>query len=166
MNLDCHPIASGLFVGSAPPLGRVVARAGFQVLVLCASEHQPPAEAHPGVEVLRIGLEDDGSPMMRWHVREAFALADAVARRVRAGRACLVTCQQGRNRSGLVAALALARLTGAPGALAAEAVRARRLSPFGQALTNREFVGLLRSIPAKARSGAVTRGAAARAGLR
>jgi protein-tyrosine phosphatase len=104
--------------------------------------------------------------MMRWHVREAFALAGAIAARVRAGRACLVTCQQGRNRSGLVAALALSCLTGAPGATSAEAVRARRASPFGEALTNREFVGLLRSIPPKARPGIVTKGAAVAAGLR
>ena len=165
VKIDANEIASGLWVGSAPPFGDAVARAGFDVLVLCATEHQPHARFHPGVAVARIGLEDDGSPMMRWQVREAFSMARWLARRVREGRIALVTCQQGRNRSGLVAALGLSMITGASGAKCAAAVKARRRSPYGEALCNRDFLDLLASVPSKRRSGPVTQHAAYEAGL-
>jgi protein-tyrosine phosphatase len=103
--------------------------------------------------------------MMRWHVREAFSIAGWLARRIREGRTVLVTCQQGRNRSGLVTALTLVALTGASGNRCARAVKARRHSPYGEALCNRDFLDLLRSIPSKRSAGPVTQDAALQAGL-
>ena len=163
--LDCHEIAPGLFVGSAPQFGGAVARAGFDVLVFCANEHQPPGEAHPGVVIARARLEDDGSPMSKGHMHQALATAGFVAARVREGKKVLVTCFQGRNRSGLVAALALTALTGASGACCARAVRARRQAPHGPALTNRSFLRLLDAIGEKRSPGIVTRQAARAAGI-
>jgi hypothetical protein len=163
--IDADEIAPGLWMGSAPPFGDALARAGFDVLALCAAEHQPHQRLHPGVAIARAALEDDGSPMMRWHVREAFSIAGWLARRIREGHVTLVTCQQGRNRSGLVTALTLAAMTGASGEKCARAVKERRRSPYGEALCNRDFLDLLRSIPRKRRAGPVTQSAAHEAGL-
>lgn len=163
--IDADEIAPGLWMGSAPPFGDALARAGFTVLALCAREHQPHERHHPGVVLARAALEDDGSSMMRWHVREAFSIAGWLARRIREGHVALVTCQQGRNRSGLVTGLTLAALTGQSGAKCARAVKARRHSPFGEVLCNREFLDLLRSVPKKRQAGPITQHAAMQAGL-
>ncbi len=58
----------------------------------------------------------------------------------------LVTCMQGRNRSGLVSALMLIRL----GATADAAIRSIRRARVN-ALTNEQFVLLLRSAQARPR---------------
>jgi len=165
MKLDCHEIASGLFVGSAPCFGGSVAHAGFDVLVLCADEFQPPSSLYPGVIVARARLFDDGSPMSRSHAHQALSAAGFVAARVRSGGRVLVTCMQGRNRSGLVAALALTRITGRSGAEAAAVVKSRRLAPHGEPLTNRYFLALLQVIPGKRSPGIITQQAAHDAGF-
>jgi protein-tyrosine phosphatase len=164
MQIECSIIAPGLWMGSRPPSGRTLARAGFHVLALTACEHQRP-ELYPGVEVLCIDLDDDGEPLPGRHVEEAFVLADRLARRARAGRAVLVTCMQGRNRSGLITALTLARMTGTSGAEALQAVQERRRSPYGGALQNPQFNRLLHLVPPKLSPGVVTRQAAHEAGL-
>lgn len=164
MQIECSIIAPGLWMGSRPPPGRALVRAGFHVLALTACEHQQP-ELYPGVEVLCIDLDDDGKPLPSKHVEEAFVLADRLARRARAGLAVLVTCMQGRNRSGLVTALTLARMTGASGSEAMRAVQERRRSPFGGALQNPQFNRLLRLVPSKPSPGVVTRQTAHAAGF-
>ena len=163
--IDAHEIAPGLWMGSAPPFGRALARAGFSALCLCAYEHQPDRSFFPGIQVLRIDLDDDGSAPPRWQLREAWHLAAHLARRIRSGETALITCAQGRNRSGLVSAMTLCHMTGAPGKIAARAVRERRRSPFGPALTNAEFMATLETIPHKPMPGLVTRQAARQARL-
>jgi len=91
--------------GSVPPPR---ARLPFDVVVLAAVEHQDVDL--PGYEVIRVPLDDSGpppSPADRALIR---ATAKRIAARVRAGRRVLVTCHQGRNRSGVLAGLALVEL--------------------------------------------------------
>lgn len=164
MEIECSIIAPGLWMGSLPPPGRALAHAGFHVLALTACEHQRP-ELYEGLEVLCIDLDDDGKPLPGKHVEEAFVLSDRLARRARAGRAVLITCAQGRNRSGLITALTLARMTGLSGTEAMRAVQERRRSPFGGALQNPQFNRLLRLVPPKPSPGVVTRQTAYAAGF-
>jgi hypothetical protein len=156
--IEASEICPGLWVGSFPEEGWTLSDAGFSTLALCACDHQPPTELFPGLEVARIDLVDDGSPMASNHFIEAVELARALASRIRRGRAVLCTCRHGRNRSGLVAALTLVALTGCSGRDAARAVKRRRRSPYGPALTNAPFVRTLSAIPGRAPRTAVTAG--------
>ncbi len=52
-------------------------------------------------------MNDDGSPMTSNEMKIAICTAGKVINRLNAGGQVLVTCRQGRNRSGIVAALAL-----------------------------------------------------------
>jgi len=153
--VDAAKVASRLWIGSHPPVpghrcgthtteaqaGSVdLARSGFTFLVLCAMEYQPDAEHFPGVVVHHAPFDDDAQGLGSKHMQIA---VDAAAKTVQAherGHRCLVTCFEGRNRSGLVTALALSALAGIPAAQAGEIVRERRGLA---ALTNPAFRGLL-----------------------
>jgi hypothetical protein len=139
--LEASFIAPNVWMGSRPPIGGAVARAGFRVLALCAMEWQPPADCYPDVEVLRIALND--AELGREDARAACRVAARLYERVRQGQKVLITCSQGRNRSGLITAMTLAGLTGCSGEKAIRAVRGRRNSPFGPALTNDHYVTAL-----------------------
>jgi len=122
--------------GSVPtgPLHR-----DFHAVVLCAGELQdlPALGVDLGdVEVLKAPL-DDAEPTLR-EIHIAYDAAREVTRRWRLGQCVLVTCHQGRNRSGLVTGLTLMML-GATDKQAIEVVRAARKN----ALTNRHFVQVL-----------------------
>jgi len=117
-----------------------LAQHGFTFMVLCAQEHQPDARHYPGVVVHHAPFDDDSNGITPAHLQIA---VDAAAKTVQAherGHRCLVTCFEGRNRSGLVTALALSALAGIPAARAGEIVRDRRGLA---ALTNPAFRGLL-----------------------
>jgi protein-tyrosine phosphatase len=164
--IDAHRIAPGLWMGAAPPLGNTLASSGFDILVLCAAEHQPLDEYFPGVVVMRAHLHDDGkTPFTPVHALEAARVASQVARAIKLRARVLVTCWEGRNRSGLVTALALTELTGCSGIDACRAVRFRRLPKKGHALVNQDFLDALFTIPAAVVKGAVTQNAAVAAGL-
>jgi len=164
--LDAHQIAPKLWMGAAPPLGLLLASHGFDILVLCAKEYQPPTEWFPGVEVARVHLSDNGrTPFSAQDAFSAFQVASQLAKCIKFGRRALVTCWEGRNRSGLVTALTLTQLTGCSGVEACCAVRARRIARKGPALVNQEFVDALSVIPAAQVRGTVTRNAAMAAGL-
>lgn len=134
--LDVTELLPGLWIGSAPPRGPMLGQR-FDVVVLCAVEWPPrgkdPAVFFPGVEALKLPLLD--GPMTPEVAAAAEHMADRIARRVRTGRRVLVTCMAGRNRSGLVAALAVKALMGWPGRKASEHVRKWRLN----ALSNPAF---------------------------
>jgi len=89
--------------GSAPPPG---VRLPFDVVVLAAQEYQ---DLQGPYEVMRVPLDDGPmpDPLTRARIRSA---AREIARRVRNGQRVLVTCWQGRNRSGVLAGLALVEL--------------------------------------------------------
>lgn len=105
--------------GSRPPVG---VKLPFDVIVLAAEEYQPDM---PGFEVIRAPLTDHGPPPTdaeRVLIREN---SRRVARRLRSGKRVLVTCWQGRNRSGVIAGLALVEL-GMPPKLVVQQIRKLR----------------------------------------
>lgn len=141
MSLDAHKIGPKLYQGANPPHGPELRQRGFDMVVLCALEWQEPASEYPGLTVVRAPMWDgDEVPTVIAH-----KAARAAARAIRAGRRVLIVCNQGRNRSGLVTALALWYLTGAPGAACMQAVQARRPN----ALTNPTFALYLYHMPAR-----------------
>lgn len=146
-DLDYDDLGRGLAQGSRPATGTMVANAGFDTLVLCAKEYQPPAAAFPGVRhVLRLPIDDTVEPMDRYDVARTFKVATTVAERLRRGRKVLVTCHAGLNRSGLVCALALRMIHGAPAEDVIMHVRARRSA---RALSNPTFESLVRRLRKK-----------------
>lgn len=148
--IESSQIARGLFMGSRPPRGPWLSIHGFHVLVLCANDFQPPTEHYPDVDIARIPLDDTGHPTSQIELHHARRLAVDLARRVRKGENVLITCNHGRNRSGLVAALTFRQLSGCSGAEACTHVKLARNSPFGPALTNPGFVTQLMAIPKRA----------------
>jgi hypothetical protein len=139
-------IVEGLYVGSFPPPGNYADR--FDVMVFTAEEHPPVEGMYPGVRVRYFPFDDAREPAQR-DLMTAWTAGEAVARDIRRGRRVLVSCRMGRNRSALVAALAIHFVTGASGAEALELVRSRRVDDVGvRALSNQAFQRLLRSLPA------------------
>lgn len=137
--MSLSEVAPGLYVGSKPPPGR---HEGVDVVVLAAMEYQPPAHLFPGTEVIHAPLDDDPRRQMREdEVVSAARAADHVARLLRAGRRVLVTCAMGLNRSGLIAALAMADVYRMS---ADEIVSRLRRSRGLMALSNPNFERLLR----------------------
>ena len=114
--------------GSAPPPGVQIP---FDVIVLAAMEYQTPEL--PGYHVMRVPLDDSGPPPNAWERTLIRTAAREIADHVRAGRRVLCTCWQGRNRSGVLAGLALREL-GLPGIEAVRRIRAAR-----DGLTNPHF---------------------------
>ena len=119
--------------GSVPPHG--VYGIPFDVIVLAAIEHQDIDL--PGYHVIRVPLDDSAlaqrvgpSKVDRMRIRHT---AREIADRIRHRERVLVTCAQGRNRSGVLAGLALRDL-GLPGAEAARRIRLAR-----NGLTNKHF---------------------------
>ncbi len=125
---------------------------GFQVLVLCAEElqfleeprEQPPyASMRNPPYIHRCPLNDDGeTPMSQLEWERAWETGGRVRDHILAGRRCLVTCAQGKNRSGLVVAIACHMLTKESGDKCVEHVRKMRPG----SLTNQWFVDALRRL--------------------
>ena len=112
--------------GSVPPAG---VRVPFDVIVLAAMEFQDVDL--PGYEVIRVPLDDSGPPPSLEEQAIIRQTASRIARRVRAGKRVLVTCHQGRNRSGVIAGLALVDLglSGSRSGLARTAPACRPCTP-------------------------------------
>lgn len=134
MEGTAHPVwGKNLWVGSQPPTGPYLQSKGFQTLVLCAREFQPPVGHFPGLRVLRCPLDDDTPTSSELAlVRKTSAL---VAAEVTRERRTIVVCHMGLNRSALVAAFAMVRLGCAPKA-AIDIVRMYRGS---YAFSNKAF---------------------------
>jgi protein-tyrosine phosphatase len=115
--------------GSAPPPG--VRGLPFDVIVLAAMEYQDPDL--PGYHVIRVPLDDSGPPPSKLDRHLIRRTAREIADRVRHRERVLVTCMQGRNRSGVLVGLALRDL-GLPGREAAQRIRMAR-----NGLTNPHF---------------------------
>jgi len=130
-----------LFVGSKPSPGR---HEDVDTIVLAAMEYQPPADLFPGAEVIHVPLDDaPDRPMREDEIADATKAAARVARRLRAGRRVLATCQMGLNRSALVAALAMHEVYG----MSADEIIARlRRARGAWALSNPNFERLLRVV--------------------
>jgi protein-tyrosine phosphatase len=143
MSLDADRIGPGFYQGGVPRSAKAVMRAGFDTLVLCAQEVQPPPHALSGLHVIRCPLNDDPTvPVPREAQRLAIQAAKKTVDRLRSGHRVLVTCMQGINRSGLISALTLHLMTGRPGADCAQHVQ--RCRPG--ALSNPRFVEWLSTL--------------------
>lgn len=107
----------------------------FDMIVLCAAEHQPDL---PGA--LHAPFHDREEPS-DGDLRTAFAAARRVRKAVLDKKRVLVTCYLGWNRSGLVTGLALVEL----GDPAERAIRRIRRARGPHALGNRTFESLVRA---------------------
>jgi protein-tyrosine phosphatase len=136
MSYTAHKIHNHLFQGGWPPPGNELAKAGIDVLVLCAADNQAK-EVYEGVKVICAPGDDDTRPERLARFINCWTEAAAqVANYVRDGKNVLVTCVAGHNRAGLVTAMALYYLTGWSGAKCVAHVQKRR--PY--ALNNDLFV--------------------------
>jgi len=146
VHIDADRIVPGLYQGSIPPQGEALRLARFTVLVLAAVQFQPKAERFPGVRVIHVPLEDS-HVLTKEDIHSAATVANLVATAVKGGARVLVTCLEGRNRSGLITALALRDLYGMSGAEALLFVKKNRKN--ADALTNTTYQQFLLSIPRK-----------------
>lgn len=128
-------IAERLYMGSAPlPQDDL----HVDVVALCAEEYQPKWLRVP--HVIYGGFDD--AEIDAETLYEAGVMAKQVGAAIRAGKRVLVTCMQGRNRSGLVVALVLVHYYGLSGEDAVTLIRKRR----GRlALSNDRFRAFLKS---------------------
>lgn len=137
MPIDASRIHGGLYQGGAPPKGRALSKAGFDVVVLCAEEYQPDDHLFPGVSVVRLPMADIPVLLTEKQLRMLKLTAREVAFRLERGQKVLVTCAAGLNRSGLLNA---AILIEAYGASPVQAIRTVRLHRNALALNNPAFV--------------------------
>lgn len=133
--LDASNIARRLWVGAAPPVDRSMPE--FDLLVMCAREVQPSEIAFRGT-VLRCPLND--AVLAPRELSHALMTGRSVAGALQRGRRVLVTCAAGRNRSALVAGLALGIATTMPPQEIVSLIRQRR-SP--DCLSNPYFVDVM-----------------------
>ena len=124
--LDFNEVFPGVCVGADPPPGGMVREAGFDLLVLTAWQRQHGPELFPGLEVCHAPLTDDAFQIVDGDWERARAAAERVVVAQYSGKRSLITCVEGRNRSGLVAAIALATMRGNGGQDAIDMVQRTR----------------------------------------
>lgn len=133
-------ILPDLWMGPAPsPEHALVKR--YDVVALAAKEYQPE-QTRFRAKLLRARLDDTLQPTTE-ELMWAFMTGRKVAGAVADGKRTLVSCAMGKNRSGLVTALAARELLGITGAQSVNLVRNRR--PI--ALANPAFVRFLAALP-------------------
>ena len=141
--LDAHEVFFNLWQGSVPHTGSMLHNLGFDVLVLCAQEYQPPSNQFDGLQVIHAPNDDNFERRpSRAELMVAIDAAKEVAHSIASGLKVLVTCMAGRNRSGLVSAIAIHRLTQKPGVECIELIQSKR----PHALRNPQFNWVLRNI--------------------
>jgi len=139
VRLDASNIAAKLWVGAKP--SQWIDLPKVDMLVLCAAEYQPSLMAFHG-DVIRCPLRD--AELDSTELRRAIMAGQAVGKALARKRRVLVTCQLGRNRSALVAGLALGQISRMSGDQIVELIRARRVTGTGPVLSNASFVEILR----------------------
>lgn len=137
-HLDATSLTDLLWIGGRPPEGVDLSQYGFGLLMLCSDTYQPPDTDFPGVRILRRPFLDRPFSVQPKAQALALAAGEEIHKIMQAGVRCLITCNEGRNRSALVCAIALAE-GGMNPAAAGLLIRDRRLG----ALTNMDFRGLL-----------------------
>lgn len=147
-----HEVLNGLWIGNAPPIMSMHERSkpsrpmamDFDTLVLCAEEYQLPGGLFSIPEVLYAPMDDAFEPVSKQLASTAVRAAKQVIKRLVDDKRVLVTCMAGRNRSGLVCALALH--LGPPGLSPDVAVAAVRAARGANALANPFFVRFVHSL--------------------
>lgn len=130
-------IAQGGYPGASPSLFQT-----FDVVVYMAMEAQPKMRLPPGKIALYGPIDDDiYRPLPREVGAELHKIAAECARQAAWGKKVLITCMQGKNRSGLITALTLLKMY--PAWTPEQAItiirRNRRLRDGSQALGNTMF---------------------------
>lgn len=138
MALDFDWIIPGLAQGSYPRPLRAPYEQGFDVVVFCAMEKQPKRLQPPeGKSAILFPMDDNlYTPVTLDDAEQLHQLAAKLASYLRGRQNVLVTCREGRNRSGIVSALTLMRYRRMSPEKAIETVRRNRSKP---ALTNPMF---------------------------
>ena len=147
-----YQVLDGLWIGSAPPIrsahednnSSLVGMAAFDTLILCAAEYQPSPGLFPVRETISAPMEDAFEPISDINATAATKAAKHVIARLSDKKQVLVTCLAGRNRSGLVCALALC--FGNPKMSAVAAIESVRKARGHYALANPFFVEFIKSI--------------------
>lgn len=138
--LDASNVFPRIWIGGYPPIDRRLSF--FSMVVLCAREYQPDRVSWDGI-VVRARLDD--VPMIdRADLRDAVGAARLVVDEVRRGGKVLVTCAAGRNRSALVAGMAMLQLS--PRMPAEDVMAEIRSRRHPHCLSNPSFVAMLRRI--------------------
>ena len=134
-------ITDNLYIGDAPIIGPHIG-VYFDDLFLCAKEYQP-VDCFQNVSVHSMHLSNDGSIMTSNERIQVIRAASNILDMLNENRMVLVTCMAGRNRSGIVCALAL--MCGANGNRmeSEEAISFVRNSRGPMALSNSQFVNFL-----------------------
>lgn len=147
-----HKITANLWIGSAPPITgtheacAVFPALEFDTLVLCAYEYQPHENLFNIDDVFHAPMYDIMAPITRSQAAIAIRAAKHVMWRLDTGNKVLVTCLAGRNRSGLICALALC--FGKSKMSVYDAVTLIRTARGSNALMNPYFIEFLESITA------------------
>ena len=137
---DYSEILPTLYQGAHPQIPSEI-RKKFNLLVLCAKEHQDVRTfASPRLEVWATPLDDSGHPPTYEEIEQAVFMSLAVSTALTRRAKVLVCCHEGRNRSGLVCGLALRQL-GWTGPQAISRIRTARGS---SALSNPWFEDIIR----------------------
>jgi hypothetical protein len=139
-----------LYQGGIEDVGRATPEA-IDMIVLCAEEIQgmledgSPDPFLAPFTVVRAPNDDSGVKPSKTQIRVAIAAGAAVADAFTKGKRVLVSCAQGRNRSGLVNAIALHKILGCSGREARKRIQALR----PRSLQNRAFNVFIDAIPAR-----------------
>jgi len=136
--LDVSNVVPRLWVGATPMVDRDLP--DFDVMVLCAAEAQPEHVAFHG-QLVRCPVVND--ILSHQELAAVIMVSRIVAQALGAGKRVLVACAADANRSALVAALSLARLTRAS---AVELVALMRAKRGPQALTTAFFQHVLQKL--------------------
>lgn len=136
-------LAQGGFPGAHPGLFQA-----FDVVVYTAMEAQPKIKTPPGKHALYIPLDDDiYRPVPEKAATALHLLAQQCAQHAKYNKKVLITCWQGKNRSGMLMALTLLKLY--PSWTPEQAItlirRNRRLSGGDIALSNTMFEQFVRA---------------------
>lgn len=100
-------IVPGLAQGNFPGDVKTAFR-DFDVILLCAEEHQPRWSAPSGKFIFKLPLDDDPYQPVPMDVgRVVVQTAKAAGTYHAAGHPLITTCHQGRNRSGICTAIIL-----------------------------------------------------------
>lgn len=135
--IDAHRVASKLWIGSFPQDSRACKM--FDVIVLCAKEHQDLP--YSCSNVLHVPL-DDAKPTAN-EVSLALRAGSVINKLRSQGKRVLVTCAAGVNRSSWVAATALIKSGVSPWKAIAD-IREHRKPPIGlRPLCNPHFTEIL-----------------------
>lgn len=123
-----NEVFPNLWQGSAPPVGDHLRSLGFTHLALCAMEYQPtpPELAYPGLNVFYAPNDDNFVDITDSQLNGAVKTATRIAQAILDGGKAIVTCREGKNRSGLVDALVIHILTGDEGWMCVRRVQQNR----------------------------------------